>query len=541
MADDVVSTNSRLATTDGTIIAELPPYAGGRLGTVEGLHHQAAVARWRERLAFSRSGGSGALSAIVLIVGDSRVRNTVDLYRQAWPDRLRRRFLGVNPGSYGYLPPVEGALSQSGDGNWPGGDDPWTYTGATTGLVTHGFGWHAMQVPAAGTATITYFGDKITVFYAKTTGGPTAATVTIDGTSVGPLNARADPAVPGQQTQYDSGAYGFHTLVITPNDGPFVLEGVQWYDSDSPFFVVGSVQMYDASHAGFGAKDWASNSASDNWSAGLAGADGFFGMGITVLDVNDIGAGRTPAQFKDDLVTIVQRVDARLGTTTLGWLFVCLPTSVDTRAHRDAMYEAARTVGLGRAAVYDMAAHFSNRQWPANLSADGSHPSNAGHIWIAEKLGELLDPAPVTISPVTPLRQVIDATTPATSRSLWTAAVTPIAGTALAYDEATASALRERRHRVWLDAGTYQAVISAEHATGRGVLEVLIGRWADNTPTLTSCGTVDTSTPAGPAVTTTVLGTSVTTDVPGWVPVVIRKTNQANVGRFVQLVLNKTA
>jgi len=84
-------------------------------------------------------------------------------------------------------------------------------------------------------------------------------------------------------------------------------------------------------------------------------------------------------------------------------------------------------------------------------------------------------------------------------------------------------------------------VLSAEHATGRGILEVLIGRWVSNTPTLTSCGTVDTSTPAGPAVTTTVLGTTVTTDIGGWHPVVIRKTNQANVGRFVQLVINKTA
>ena len=101
--------------------------------------------------------------------------------------------------------------------------------------------------------------------------------------------------------------------------------------------------------------------------------------------------------------------------------------------------------------------------------------------------------------------------------------------------------MRERRHRKWLDAGTYRATIVAQHATGNGTLEVLLGNWQGNTPTLTSCGTVDTSTPTGPAFTITRLGTSVVTHVPGYVPVVVRKTAVNAPCRFVRLVLEKTA
>lgn len=511
--------------------------------SIESLAHQPGVARWRQKLAKSRSGGLGALSAIILVLGDSRVRGNSTYYRNAWPDLLRRRFLGATPGSYGFLP-ASGNLGQVTDGGWTSGDNPWTFAGAVTGDVDYGLGFHAATIPSGGgSATMTFFGDRCTVFYTRTADGPTACAITIDGTSVGPLNARGTE-LPGQQTATlgTHGNYGFHTLVITPNDGPLKLEGVQWYDGDAPFFASGAVQIFDGSHSGFQAAQFAGSN--NNWSAMLAGADTFMGMALTVFDVNDIAAQRTPAQFRDDLVTIAQRVDTRLGTQQLAWTFCTLPSSVDTTAYVDAARQAAATIGLHRASVFDLAALRPGRTWGSDLSSDGTHPVDAGQIWIADTLGQILDPTPVTVAPTTPKRFVIDANTPADGRLAWTAAVAPIAGTAWMYDEATAGALRERRHRVWLDPGTYQAVLSAEHATGRGTLEVLIGSWpaaSANTPTLTSCGTVDTSTPAGPAVTTTVLGTQVTTVIGGWAPVVIRKTNAANVGRPVELAIYKTA
>jgi hypothetical protein len=515
-----------------------------RLGELEGLAHHPGVARWRQNLALSRSGGAGALSAIILVIGDSRVRAASTLFRNAWPDRLLRRFLGATPGGYGLLP-ASGSLAQVTDGGWPSGDNPWTFTGGVTGNIGYGLGFHGANIPTAGSATFTYFGDKATLFYVRTVDGPTAATISIDGVALATLNARGT-LLPGQQVQRGThGDYGFHTLTITPNDGPLILEGAQWFDADAPFFVSGSVQLFDGSHSGFQAAQWAG--ANNDWSAMLTGADAFFGMGLLVHDVNDIALGlRTPAQFRDDIVTIVQRVDARLGTQTLSWLFGDLPTTINANGYTNtlpfvqAMRDAAEIVGTDRAAALDMGALRPERKWGAVLSGDGSHPNDSGNIWLADTLGQVLDPTPATTAPISPKRLVIDATTPTEGRLAWTFAPAAIAGTTHVYDEATASALRERRHRVWLDAGIpYQPILSAEHATGRGILEVLIGRWVSNTPTLTSCGTVDTSTPAGPAITTTTNLTTVTSDITGWHPLVIRKTNQANIARFVQLVLNK--
>jgi hypothetical protein len=524
-------------TVDGVSVSAPP--------RIEQQAHTAGVARWREHLALSRSGGAGALSSIILVVGDSRVRSSAALYRNSWPDRLIRRFLGATPGSLGVLP-ASGNLGGVTDADWPGGDNPWTFTGAVVGNVNYGLGFHAITIPAAATATITYFGDKFTLFYVRTADGPTAATITLDGTALATLNARG-AALAGQQAQRGThGDYGHHTVVVTPNDGPLVLEGVQWFDGDAPFFVSGSVQLFDASHAGFGAANWAG--ANNDWSAMLEGADGFFGMGLTMLGVNDIAAGRTPAQFRDDLVTLVRRVDTRLGTSTLSWLFTDLPTTINAHGYTDtlpfvqAMREAAEMVGVGRASVFDMGALRPGRTWGSILSGDTSHPNDSGHIWIAEALGQVLDPTPTTVSPATPKQVVIEASQLADGRLSWTEAWAAIAGAAAGYDEATTGAtVRERRHRVWLDAGTYRATVTFQHATGNGTGQVLIGRWVGNTPTLTSCGTVDTSTPAGPAFTTTRLGTTVATAVAGWHPVVIRKTAVNAPVRFVRLVLDKVA
>lgn len=524
-------------TVDGVAV-----YAPSR---VEQLAHVPGVARWREHLALSRSGGAGALSAIILVVGDSRVRSSPTLYRNSWPDRLIRRFLGANPGSLGVLP-ASGNLAGVTDGDWPGGDNPWTFTGSVVGNINYGLGFHAITIPAASTATVTYFGDKFTLFYVRTADGPQAATISLDGTALATLNARGT-VLPGQQAQRGThGDYGFHTVVVTPNDGPLVLEGIQWFDGDAPFFVSGSVQLFDASHAGFGAANWAG--ANNDWSAMLAGADGFFGMGLTMLDVNDIANGRTPAQFRDDLITIVRRVDARLGTSTLSWLFCDLPTTINANGHTTtlayvaAMREACKAVGVDRAAVLDMGALRPGRTWGSILSGDTSHPNDSGHIWVADALGSVLDPTPATGSPVTPDQITIESSQLADGRLSWPTAWSAIAGAAFGYEEAaTGTTVREMRYRVWLDPGTYRATVTFQHATGNGTGQVLIGRWVGNTPTLTSCGTVDTSTPAGPALTTTRLGTTVATAVAGWHPVVVRKTAVDAPVRFVRLVLDKIA
>lgn len=503
---------------------------------VEDLAHNPAVIRLRQKLAQARSGG---LATQIIVLGDSISEGfTASRFRNRWVDRLRRRFQGSTPGTLGLLPASAGVFSTVVDADWAGGDNPWTYTGAVTGNLNFGLGFHAANIPSGGgSATITYFGDKVAVVYTRTTTGPTACAVTLDGVAQAPINANG-ATLPSEDIQFGThGNYGFHTLVITPNDGTLVLEGVSWYDGDAPFFITGSVILADGTHAGFAASNWAG--ANNDWSASLAGSDAFSGGVIIALGVNDFTLGRTTQQFEDDLVTIASRIDARLGVTDMSYLMVMVPGS--QVPYVDAAWRAAGRIGLARAAVYDLGQLRPGRTFGPDLEDDGAHPNDAGQIWMAEAIGQVLDPTPITLSPTTPARQVLDASTPVTFRSAWTESFAAIAGTAHAYDEATGGAVRERRYRVWLDPGTYQSVLTAEHATGRGVFEVLIGRWNGNTPTLTSCGTVDTSTPAGPALTTTRLATTVQTHVAGWVPVVVRKTNTADPARFVQLVLNKVA
>lgn len=504
---------------------------------VEFLEHQPAVKRWRQKLATARAAG---LSVQLVIIGDSIPEGSGGAkYRNRAIDRLRRRFMGSTPGTLGLLPASAGVFSQIGNAIWAGGDDPWTYAGGVGGNINYGLGFHAADVPSGGgSASITYFGDKIAVFYTRSTTGPTACAVTLDGVAQTAINANGAESPSLSATFGTAGNYGFHTLVLTPNNGTLILEGVEWFDGDQPVFTVGSVILLDGSHAGFGADAWAGQ-ASNTWSAMLQNTDVFYGGTVVMLGLNDFTLGRTPTQFQADLATIASRIDARLASTEGGYLFVMVPGTQTTFV--DAARAAAAQIGLERASVYDLGALRPNRLWGADLSTDGTHPNEAGQIWLAEALGQVLDPTPATLQPVTPTRQVIDYSTPATARSSWTEAPTSLTNGIGGFDASGGgTTVGERRHRVWLDPGTYRATITMQEDTGLGTVEVLIGRWVANTPTLTSCGT-KANAAGTPTLVTTRLGTTITTDVAGWVPVVIRKTSASGLIRFVQLVIDKTA
>lgn len=503
---------------------------------------QPGIARFRQKLAVARTGG---LSVTLLILADSRARNSAGRWRNAWPDRLLRRLMGATPHSPGFLPPSQNTFSGVTDPDWAGGDNPWTYAGSISPNGTYGVGYHAVNVPSGGgSATITYFGDRIFVYYVQNPTGPTAATVTLDGTSVGPLDANDAATVAGKQAQYGtSGNYGFHTLVITPNDGTLVLEGVQWYDRDAPFFNTASIQLIDGSHAGFNLSPWGVGS-NNNWSAMFQNGDGFMGGGLIMFDTNDIGAGRTPTQWENDLCAVAGFMDTRLGSQEFSWLICHLPlppSQVTTGlAYVAASKSAVSRIGSHRAAVLDLAALRPGRVWGGDLSGDTSHPNDPGHYWVADVIGNVLDPFPPSRSPVTPDRVQIDASTPTAGRLSWTEAWTALTGIG-GYDQSGGgTTVGERRHRVWLDPGTYRATVTMQEDTGLATVEVLIGNWQGNTPTLTSCGT-KANAAGTPTLVTTRLGTSVTTQLPGYQPVVIRKTSASGAIRFVNLVIDKTA
>lgn len=504
------------------------------------MQHDPAIARWHDRLANARK---VALSASLFILGDSRVLSSAGKYRTAWPELVKKKLMGARPSGMGFLAASAGGLSEVTDAAWQGGDNPWTYTGAVAGTGVYGTGFHAATIPSAGTATITYFGDIITLWYVRTVAGPTAAAITLDGVAQTALDGRNDPVQPAQSASYGTnGNYGFHTLVIDPNDGDLVIEGVEWFDNEVPFFNNGTVRLHYAEHAGFTALSWA-DPANLNWSAQLTNSDAFMGLGLIVLDANDISAGRTPAQFTADLKEIVSKCDGRLGTTTMPWMFINLPYNQSTVNHVNAAYEARGDIGVNRFTVFDMAALVPGRTWPSGLSADGVHPNDAGHLWIADNLCKVLDPY-VGLGPIPTFgngtrRLEIDASTPTESRTSWAYAYTGIPQGG--FDQSGGGTTQgERHHRVWADVGTYRGTITMQEDAALGNVEALMGRWVGNTPTLTSMGS-KTNVAATPTMVTTQLGTTIVNDVAGWVPIYIRKTTATGAVRFSKLVLDKIA
>lgn len=500
-----------------------------------------ALARWRQRLARSRAAGN---ASSILFIGDSITEGigiSSGNYRNRFIERLRRRFAGqLVPGSM-FLPVSNNIFDVIGDGAWPGGDDPWTFTGNVTGDLSRGVSWHAATVPTTGTAAMPWFGAFAFIIHSKIVSGASAAVVTIDGVASTALDGEADPDEANGVTYLASAdGYGHHTVVIDPNDGPLVLEGFFPLDAGEFFFVpINTTLIYDGGHSGYQASVWGGAGVgifpgNDQWTNSPIASDSLLGLIVVLLGVNDQGSV-SPGQFEDNLVGIVNRYDARAGHSDMGFLFVAVPGVPSTLAN--AMAAAAVRVGANRAVSLDLAALRPNRTFGTDLSGDGTHPNDAGNVWMAEMLGNVLDPESPGQPPKTPDRIQIDANDLPAFRSNWTEATTPVSGSALVYDEAGASAVRERRHRIWLDAGTYRADVTCEHAAGRGTFEFLAGRWNSNTPTLTSLGTVDTS--VGTGVTTTELATTFQTSNPSWVPFYIRKTNQANIARFVQATIHK--
>ena len=506
---------------------------------IEFLEHQAAVMRWRQKLAIARS--TGGLSVQLVMIGDSMTEGFGGgKYRNRMMDRLRRRFMGNQPGTHGLLPASANVFSQVGDANWPGADDPWTFTGSVTGNIDHGLGFHAANIPSAGagSATISYFGDKISVFYTRSTGGPTACAVTLDGVSQTVINANG-AELPGQSATFGTNAqYGFHTLVMTPNSGTFILEGVEWYDGDLAFLRNNSVILLDGTHAGFGADAWAGQ-ATNAWSAMLAGSDLFLGGIVILLGYNDDQTGRTPTQFQNDLVTIVNRIDARVSSTDAGVLFVMVPGTDLT--YVNAARAAAVQLGTDRASVYDLGAMRPDRLWSADLTTDTVHPNEAGNIWFADAMGQVLDPTPISQQPVTPTQLIIDSSRFPTFRSSWTEAWTALTGGIGGYDQSGGgTTVGERRHRIWLDPGTYRVTVTTQEDTGLGTIEALLGRWLGATQSLVSCGT-KANVAGSPTVVTTRLSTTVVNEIAGWCPLVIRKTSTTGAIRFVRAVVDKIA
>jgi GDSL-like Lipase/Acylhydrolase family len=502
------------------------------------------LARVRADLARTRSqtasDGDARSTAIVIGPGDSFSEAFEPTKREfMWPRVFTRRMNSQRMSTVQFIPASAGGLNAVDAASWPGDEAPWVYSSAPAGDADHGPDAHAVIMVSGSTATLTYYGDIVVVLYTRTTTGPSAAAVTFDGAAQTALNANG-AHLPGQQVVYGTvGQYGAHTLVITSTSGQLVLEGATVQDNEGSAFGIPcrAVRVFTFGHTGFSTQSYVDRT---NWDESIAALTAVSALGsypslfIIALGANDVGAGISAATFQANLVTIMQRIDAAIDatgiTTDPGFLLVAMPTVTDALVA--AMRNAATTIGT-RAGVFDLRGYLpgGGTGWGVFDQGNG-HPNDAGQRWIADRLAELIDPSMPPLPTMEPDGPYIEATDEPAYRSAWTASFGINAG-GFAYDASGGgTTVGERRHRKWLEPGTYVGRVRYERGSGFGTVQVLVGS--------TSLGTQSTAN-ASTDVQETQLGTSVTINTPGAYPVTIRKTSVTGAIRFMRLHLRKTA
>jgi lysophospholipase L1-like esterase len=496
-----------------------------------------AVKRYRAEAARARAGGS---TTYTVWLGDSLTEAFNPSKRgYIWPLILGRRLNGWKQTRVEYIPTSANTFCLVSPASaWPGSQIPWNYVNAS-GDVSYGMDLHAVNITAGGYAELNYYGDIVQPIYVRTTAAPAGGCpVTIDGVSVGTLSANGS-LLPAQAASFGTiGDYGAHTIRITVPSGTLTLEGMVVYDGIAwgfglPFGGIGSMA---AGHAGFSTTHF-SDVVATYWATSLSARTPSL-VGIA-LGANDFGAARTATQYRDSLVTIMNRIDAAvdaIGGTRPGYLLVEMVGLPDD--YITAAWEACDTVDTDRCAVLDLGARLNTTNW--GVLDNGGHPGDSGQIWIADAIADAIDDSATGVPNTPPEGVVVEAATSTVIRSSWTESLTAVPDSVvpIVYDASpTGATVGERRHRIWLDAGTYQGRIMLARGNDRGQCQVLVGH--------TSLGTADCYQ-ASADVTVFTLGSNVTIDYPGWYPVTIRKLATKNASsseyaiRFYRLHLRKT-
>lgn len=519
---------------------------GGRVGRLERSPNP-GVARYRQIASRARLAG---ISTNTVWVGDSLTESfTPSKRNMRWTDMLSRMINGDTGKQLRYVPGSANVFSAvTPASSWPGSQDPWVSSGTHSGRIDIGLDLHGRTVPSGGYLELTYFGDVVTLLYAQTPTGATSTALLHDGASAGTIDTNNDPMVTSVPVTLGTiGDYGIHTIRITPGAGGCSIEGALVSDGPTYGFGIpfGGIGVIAGGHAGF---DSVFFSATDTWAKSVAlCAPSLVGIG---LGTNDFAAvGLPPAEFRDNLVTMMAAVDAALlaideDILLPGYLLYMMPgldSDALPQSYVEAAWAACTAHDRHRCGVIDFSDFYPpepTNQWGPLDSGDGGHPGDAGQLWIASTLAGVMEPH----LPAQPLMRrggpIIEASDEPTTRSSWTASLGATAGQTYDDSGASAATVRERRHRTWLEAGTYVARIRYEQrTTNPGTFQVVVGTGSVGLSTAT--GTQATTGTDGTIAESQLSGT-ITVDSPGWYPVIIRKTSATGTVRFVRLHLRKT-
>lgn len=510
-----------------------------------------ALAQFRAEFARARSGTADDInsrSVTLVMVGDSLTEAFTPTVRGLmWPRHVSRILNGARMGGMQYLPAAANFGSTQTAADWPGGQPVWTYSAAPTGDTTHGGDLHAVTMGAGSTATLTFFGETVIVMYTRTPGGPVAAAVTLDGVSQTAIAAQGAEAA-GQVAVFVADGYGFHTLTITSTAGQLLLEGAAVSDNEPYVFGIPTrvIRTPHFGHAGFDSDLFVERT---NWATSVINLTTNLATGtypslfVIWLGANDQVLGKPPAELQSNLVTLMGMLDSRIDTIgiTTNPGFLLLAGWSMTQAYVDALWGARDDYGEDRVGVLDMRRYLPGEGASLGVFDASGHPNDAGQLWLARTVSDfILGPLAPTFPPepapgYTNDDILIEAATPADFRLNWTETLAFTSVTSgQQYDQAAgASDVKERRHRVWFQRGTYEVRLRyGEVTTTGGQGQVVIG--GTTVGSVTTTGTTNN-------VAESVLG-SIVIDSPGPRPVVIRKTAlNAGAFRFNRLWLRKTA
>lgn len=251
-----------------------------------GYNLNAALFKWRTSL-------SESTSKIVTVscIGDSLTEGFWggSNYLNAWPVRLKSLLQSKYGGNdEGFVPSFDG--------------DRFTRTGTWTLDSSMGMACGTYKSNTLGsTMTFTFTGTSVDIVYAKGSDSVSygTATVTIDGVTQSPLDCTGTGAVQyGQKKSYTGLTNGSHTMVITVDTSKYIfVDGCMVYNGATT-----GIRVHRQGRSGKSASEFSSSAV---LSAAVDGvrADLVF----IALGTNDLGSGRTPAQLKTDLQTIINK------------------------------------------------------------------------------------------------------------------------------------------------------------------------------------------------------------------------------------------
>lgn len=315
-------------------------------------------------------------------VGASHFANR---YTNRLLDQLRNRFpvpgvtggIGFVPFDLPIVPPVDPPFARSGSGSYV--DDG------------YGLARRAVTLAAAGDkVTGSFTGTAIDIWWVQYSSGGTVS-VSIDGGAATNVATTGSGVSGGHRFSVTGLTAGSHTLTIAyVSGGTVFLNGATIYNGDSST----GIRMWGGGHASTQSSYWV-DPAHPNWLDEVA----VIQPALHILEVATNDYGQTPGIDPATMKANVQQVVANIRGVASPSI-VLLPTwdrslSVTPPAtwptYVQALYDLAKADG--NIAVADAYQWFGTDAPPVNgLSADGVHPSDKGHSFLADHLAQFLLP-----------------------------------------------------------------------------------------------------------------------------------------------------